>query len=104
MQMKKITDHIDMPELYDNYEYSNLSEKEQFYYDVILEDEEISASEKIIKLRQLLLNPKLLGITEIPVSSKAKKIGEQANVMFQKEDKIVFFVNSFISGVLRPTE
>lgn len=109
MQMKKISDHIDMPELYSNYEYRNLgdgdiSKKEKFYYDAILADEEISASQKIIKLRQLLLNPRILGITDIPVSTKAKKIWEKANILFKEKNKIVFFVNSFISGVLRPTE
>ena len=58
--MKKITDHIDMPELYTTYETLHLSEKEQFYYDTILADDEMSASEKIIKLRQYILNPRLL--------------------------------------------
>lgn len=104
MQMKKLTDHIDMPELYNNYEYLSLSEKEQFYYDAILADEEIGASEKIMKLRQLILNPKLLDITDIPICSKAKKMGEETNELFTSKNKVVFFVNSFISGVLRPTD
>lgn len=104
MQMKKITDHIDMPELFNKYENFNLSEKEQFYYDTILADDEMSASEKIIKLRQFILNPRLLWITDIPASSKAKNTWKVANDLFKEKNKVVFFVNSFISWILRPTE
>lgn len=103
MQMKKLTDHIDMPELSTSYEYLDLWKEEQFYYDAILADEEISGVEKIRKLRQLMLNPRILDISEIASSSKAQKIWADANALFKQKNKIVFFVNSFKKGVLRPT-
>lgn len=60
MQMKKLTDHVDMPELMESVKYISLSNEERLYYDAFIEDATMTGQEKLIMLRKFLLNPQLV--------------------------------------------
>ncbi|MEI7477885.1 MAG: hypothetical protein WCJ81_05305 [bacterium] len=60
MQMKKLTDHIDMPQLIQSVKHFPLSEQEQLYYDAFIEDNTMTGVEKLMTLRMFLLNPQLV--------------------------------------------
>lgn len=104
MQMKKLTEHVEMPPFTEEEVKLDLSEKESEYYAAILDDDQLTAAEKIPLLRKFLLNPQLLGIDDVEVSTKAKRIGDDSNKLFEKKKRIVYFVNGPISGVIRPNE
>lgn len=104
MQMKELTENINMPDLYEETKYIDFSDKEKFYYDSIRNDENLTALSKIMLLRKLAISPKLLWIEDIDASSKAIVVGADANELFKTKRKVVFFFNAFINGVLRPTD
>lgn len=104
MQMKKLTEHVEMPPFTEEEVKLDLSEKENEYYSAILDDDQLTAAEKIPLLRKFLLNPQLLWIEDVEVSTKAKRIGDDSNKLFEKKKRIVYFVNGPISGVIRAHE
>ena len=60
MQMKELTENINMPELHQETKYIELGERERFYYDSIRNDENLTLLEKLMLLRKLCISPKLL--------------------------------------------
>ncbi len=101
MQMKKLTESVEMPSLEENIISSELSEMEQTIYEMLLEEDEIEPTEKIRILRQFLLNPELLDATPNIESSKIADVGESLRETFENKDKVVMFVNGYISQVIK---
>jgi len=101
MQMKSLAENIDMPELYETTQLVELSDQEKEIYDILIEEDELSASEKLITLRQFAMNPRILDATPSIVGSKATQVGEALGATFLQKDKVVMFVNGYIEGVMR---
>lgn len=101
MQTKSLTESIDMPNLTEEIEWVHLSQQERDVYEVLLEEDEIEATEKIRILRQFLLNPELLDSTPGIKSSKIAAVAQYLQYAFNESDKIVLFVNGYIENVIR---
>ncbi|OGH12160.1 MAG: hypothetical protein A2857_03230 [Candidatus Levybacteria bacterium RIFCSPHIGHO2_01_FULL_36_15] len=101
MQMKDLAESIDIPKLSENIQYVDLSAKEKEVYEILMEEDEIEAKDKIRILRQFLLNPELLDVTPSIESSKINAVRTHLQVTFQTKDKVVMFVNGYIENVIR---
>ncbi len=101
MEMKKLAESVEMPSLEENIISPELSEIEQSIYEMLLEEDEIESTEKIRILRQFLLNPELLDATPNIESSKRTAVGESLRKTFEEKDKVVMFVNGYISNVIK---
>ncbi|MDP3987592.1 MAG: SNF2-related protein [Candidatus Levybacteria bacterium] len=101
MQMKSLQESIEMPELTEEIEWVDLSSKEREIYEILMEEDELEAKDKIRILRQFLLNPALIKTTPGVESSKAKAVNKYLNKAFTEKNKIVMFVNGFIEDVIR---
>lgn len=101
LQMKRLTENVDMPILTETTTVYELSPAEKEIYEVLMEDDEIEAKEKIKILRQFLLNPELLNITPGVENSKVEVVSNHLNKFYQNQDKGVLFVNGYIEGVIR---
>lgn len=101
MQMKNLAESIEIPELIENLIYLKLSPEEKEIYEVLMDEDEIEAKDKIRILRQFLLNPRLLGLTPDVVSTKTKTVGEYLTKLFGEKDRVVMFVNGYIEDVIR---
>ena len=99
--MKELVGSIEIPKLTEITIESSLSKEEREIYEILLEEDELTASEKIILFRQFLLNPELLGIEPGVIGSKIKELGETLNEDLKNQEKIVVFVNGYIEGVIR---
>ena len=101
MQMKEIAASIEMPLLLSEDVEVELSGEEREVYQILLEEDELTASEKIITFRQFLLNPQLLSVEPGFEGSKVEKLKETLAEDLKTKDKIVVFVNGYIEGVIR---
>lgn len=101
MQMKSLKESIVMPELKEDIVEINLSDIENQVYEVLMDEDEITASEKIQILRQFLLNPDCLDATPGLSSSKISALQEKIDEAFQNKEKVVMFVNDYVEGVIR---
>lgn len=101
MQRKKLRESLEMPGLSDETIYYDLEGLEKEVYEVLLEDDEIEAKEKIRVLRRFLLNPALLDATPGIESSKVKALENYLESAFDDKNIIVMFVNDFIEDVIR---
>lgn len=100
MQRKLIADSIKMTELYEEYHELELSAKMEEIYEIYLEDDELTSSEKIQRLRQLLNNPATLDATPDVESVKAVAVGKALRARFKEEDKILMFVNDYVDNII----
>lgn len=101
MQMKELRDSVDMPEIeYETCRYE-LSPREQEVYDLILENDELDSKEKIMLMRQLNLNSKLLQLEPVEKSSKVQVLENKLNEELATKDKVIVFVNDYVEGVIR---
>ena len=101
MQIKELATSIEMPPLFEEDIKIELSPEEKEVYQILLEEDELTATEKIITFRQFLMNPQLLGIEPGFEGSKVTKLKETLAEDIKAKDKIVVFVNSYIDGVIR---
>ncbi|MFA5127448.1 MAG: SNF2-related protein [Patescibacteria group bacterium] len=101
MQMKDLRESIDMPELTETIVPISLSPEERDIYEALLEDDEVTATEKMKILRQFLLNPDLVVLDPNLESSKIRACRERLNEAFAEHDKVVMFVNNYLEGVVR---
>ncbi|TAN33255.1 methyltransferase domain-containing protein [Patescibacteria group bacterium] len=101
MQMKNLEEGVEMPTLTEETIKVELDKLEKDIYEVLLEENELTASEKIIMLRQFLLNPELLNSTPGIEGSKIKELSNSLDTAFRHHDKIVVFVNDYIEGIMR---
>jgi SNF2 family DNA or RNA helicase/ubiquinone/menaquinone biosynthesis C-methylase UbiE len=100
-QMKKLTESVEMPEKTEQDSFVTLSEKERELYELLLEDDELTATEKLQTLRQFCLNPrKIFPDVEIE-SSKVQEARDAILSHFETKNKMVFFVNGYIDGIIR---
>ncbi len=101
MQMKDIASSIELPPLTEEDIEIDLSLEEREIYEILLEEDELTASQKIILFRQFLLNPELLKIEADFAGSKVKALRETLAEDFKTKNKVVVFVNGYIEGVIR---
>ncbi|MDD5726349.1 MAG: SNF2-related protein [Patescibacteria group bacterium] len=101
MQMKSLEESLEMPELHEEVRKVELSDLEKEVYEILLEDDELLATEKIRILRQFLLNPHLVDSTPGITGCKVEAISEELNTAFSENNKVVVFVNDYIESVIR---
>ncbi|MFA6383527.1 MAG: SNF2-related protein [Parcubacteria group bacterium] len=104
MQMKELTSSIEIPEPEFKDVRFDLSDEENEVYQILLEEDELTASGKIIMFRQFLLNPQLLGVEPGFEGSKVRELKEMLAEDLKSKNKIIVFVNSYIDGVIRDKE
>lgn len=101
MQMKSMAEAVDMPKLNEQVVRIELSPQEREVYEVLLEEDEITATQKLRALRLFLLNPDVLDFSSPVESSKIQAVRERLLTTFSERDKVVMFVNGYIEGVIR---
>ncbi len=101
MQMKSLAESVDMPDLEEKVRTVELSDQEKDIYEVLIEEDELTATEKLATLRQFLLNPRLLDATPNLTGTKALEVGAALRKTFSEKDRVVMFVNNYIEGVIR---
>jgi SNF2 family DNA or RNA helicase len=101
MQMKSLADNVEMPQLRIEQAVCKMRPTEGDIYTAFLEEDELTASQKIQILRQFLLNPEFADATPGVESGKLQQAGEDLRATFQTRDKVVMFVNGYVEGVLR---
>jgi superfamily II DNA or RNA helicase len=100
MQRKLIAESIKMPELVETTHRLELSDKMKELYEILLDEDELTSSEKIQKIRQLLNNPAALEATPGIESVKAVAVGKHLRARFEEEDKILMFVNDYVNNII----
>ncbi len=101
MQMKSLAESIEMPTLHEDLHAIQMSTEEKDAYEVLLEEDELTASQKIQILRQFALNPQIFEMTPGFQSSKIQAVAESLRSTFAAKNKVVMFVNGYIEGVIR---
>lgn len=101
MQMKSLAESIEMPTLHEELHVVELSKEEKDCYEVLLEEDELTASQKLQILRQFILNPEMFEATPGVSSSKIREVGDALQHTFLSKDKVVMFVNGYIEDVIR---
>ena len=101
MQMKELANSIEMPRLIGrNIEYT-LSTIERDIYETLLEEDELTATQKLHVLQKFLLNPELIDTTPGIQSSKIKAVSSALHETFKNKDKVIMFVNRYAKGITR---
>jgi hypothetical protein len=67
----------------------------------LLEEDELTSTEKLRLLRKFLLNPKLVDASPVIEGAKVKTLRNMLQRDLQQHDKIVVFVNNYIEDVIR---
>ncbi len=101
MQMKSLAESIDMPRLEEKVHTYQLSPQVQQAYDVLLDEDELTATEKLQVLRKFVLNPRFFTDLESATETKATDVGVSLRTTFETKDKVVMFVNGYIQDVIR---
>ncbi len=101
MEMKSLGESIPMPRLEEKLHSIKLSNREREVYNVLLDEDELTASQKLQTLRQYSLNPELLDPTPGIESTKVMTVNSALRDSFVTKDKVVMFVNGYIEGVIR---
>lgn len=102
MQRKRLPESLVGHERTDRDVFVPMSKEEEILYKVVLEDDDLSSTEKLQSLRQLLLNPAMLQPSLETKGSRVKVLEQLiVNNFDLGKKKIVVFVNSYIEGVIR---
>jgi SWI/SNF-related matrix-associated actin-dependent regulator 1 of chromatin subfamily A len=101
MQMKTLRESIKMPQLTEELLTTALTKKERDIYEILLEDDELTADQKIRAFRKFVMNPSALDVTPNIEGSKIHDVREHLQQVFREKDKVVFFVNSYVEGMIR---
>lgn len=101
MQMKSLAESLEMPNLDEQLHVITMSEQEKVAYEVLLEEDELTASQKLQILRRFVLNPQIFDATPDLESSKLREVGGALRETFSTKDKVVMFVNDHVEGVIR---
>ena len=101
MQMKSLTESIEMPALHQETHIIEMSKEERQLYEVMLEEDELTASRKLQILRQFVLNPQIFEATPGLGSSKIQEVGNALRNTYLTKDKVIMFVNGYVEGVIR---
>ncbi len=101
MQMKTLKESIEMPQLIEETLTTKLSAFEQDVYELLLEDDELTADQKIRAFRKFVMNPSSLEVTPEYTGSKVRDVGEKLKSVFADKQKAVMFVNGYVEGMIR---
>ena len=101
MQMKELATSIEMPPLTEEDVSVELAPEEREIYEILLEEDELTALDKILIFRQFLLNPEILKVEPGFVGSKIKKLDKTLRQDLETHNKIVVFVNGYVEGVIK---
>ncbi len=101
LQMKSLGEHVEMPTLTEQVSLVVLTPNEEEIYQVLLDEDELTPTEKMQMLQKFLLNPRLLDITPGVPSSKLERLNGSLRKAFSSKDRAVLFVNDYISNVIR---
>lgn len=101
MQMKGLRESIDMPNLKEAILEMELSPLEKEVYEILIENDEITASEKIRTLRLFVMNPDTVDATPNLRSSKVEKLSALLKEKFTQKNRVVLFVNDYIENIIR---
>lgn len=101
MQMKRLRESVEMPQYIEHPPIMiETSSAEREMYEILIEQDELTASQKIQLLRQFTLNPDLVQPTPAIEGSKFAALQQMLQKDFQEYDRIVVFVNNFVEGIL----
>ncbi len=103
MQRKNLRDHVEMPQITEIMREIELSKEEKRIYEVLLDEDELTAIQKIEALRQFLLNPQNLDMSPEILGTKIEQLNQYLSEIFKEKDKIVVFINDYIDGILYPS-
>lgn len=101
MQAKVLAESLPMPELTELVRDYQLEGVEKDIYEELLNDDELSSTEKLQILRQFLLNPDMVDPTPGLIGKKIEILDQHLNTQLQTKDKVVVFVNDYTNGVIR---
>lgn len=101
MQMKALRESMEGREHTERIHWFDLSPLEREIYEVLMEEDELEATDKMRILRQFVLNPAMLDITPGVVGSKITQVSKYLQNEFAKHDKVVMFVNDYVEHILR---
>src|SRR3989344_1908191 len=101
MQMKSLRESIEMPQFNEQVIGTELSEKEKDIYGILLDDDELTADEKIRVFRKYVMNPDAVDPTPDIESSKIRDVSTELQSAFTRQNKIVMFVNGYVEGIIR---
>ncbi len=101
MQMKDLEEGVEMPKLTAETINVELSRIEKDVYEVLLEDDELTPTEKMRILRQFLLNPELIDATPGIGGAKIEAAAGALEKAFEESSKVVMFINDYVEGVIR---
>ena len=100
-QMKKLSESVEMPEKDEFTVYAELSEEERELYQLIMRDDQLSAMERLSALRLFCLNPQKVFPDRETRGSKVTQVEMDVADFFETKNKLVLFVNGYVSGVIR---
>lgn len=101
MQMKTLEEGIEMPALNERVITFPLGSSESNVLGVLLDDDEMRPLEKMQILQKFLLNPDAIDATPGIESTKIAETKRVLDEAFQKYDKVVMFVNNYVTDVMR---
>lgn len=101
MEMKSLAESVPMPDLTEIEHKIPLSAEEQVIYEMLVDEDELTASQKLQLLRQFVMNPNLIELAPDVPNSKLQAVAGQLRKTFAEKDKIVMFVNGYVEGVIR---
>ncbi|MFZ2189131.1 MAG: DEAD/DEAH box helicase [Candidatus Moraniibacteriota bacterium] len=103
MQKKRLAESIAMPEFLAEEKRIEMTNMEKEIYETLLEEDELTAMQKIQVMRQFLLNPETLDITapEKIEGSKIAALKSELTEALRENNKIVVFVNDYVEDVIR---
>lgn len=101
MQLKRLQESLDMPPLGESNVSVELSSGEEEIYNVLLEEDELTASEKIAALRKFLLNPELLQVAPELPGAKAEALNHELHEAFRQHESVIVYVNGYVEDVIR---
>lgn len=105
MQMKALRESLRVRDVEETVQFFELSEAEKAIYEVLMEEDEMEARDKMRILRQFVLNPALLETTPGLQGSKIKEVGDYLRTKFlEGKNKIVVFVNGYIENIIRGSQ
>jgi len=92
---------IELPEKIEQNTRVTFSEEEQELYELLLDDDELTATGKLSALRLFCLNPQKIFPDRNIRGSKVEQAEKDVRALFDENDKVVFFVNGYVDGVIR---
>lgn len=103
MQMKKLADILDMPAMIEHPPIRvDISPQERAIYNqVFVDDDQFTPIQKIIGMRQFLMNPEIFEPTPGSPWSKVERLGAELRASLEHHDKILVFTNNYVDGILR---